>query len=96
MHKVAKSSDISDRINIPSPNKTEQEKEINKFEIMKGQILSGNDNAELIKKFKMLLIKLSNKKIIPAREGKDLLFELTSMGYLKYKKFYFFKSLLYK
>jgi hypothetical protein len=81
LHKVAKASDIIDRINIPTPNKKEEEQEINQFEIMKGEIMSGNDNADLIKKFKILLIKLSKKNLIPAREGKDILFELTSMGY---------------
>ena len=81
LHKVAKASDINDRINIPSPNKKDQEQEINQFEIMKGEIMSGNDNADLIKKFKLLLIKLSKKDLIPSREAKDILFELTSMGY---------------
>jgi hypothetical protein len=81
LHKVAKASDILDRINIPTPNKKQEEQEINQFEIMKGEIMSGNDNAELIKKFKILLIKLSKNNILPAREGKDILFELTSMGY---------------
>lgn len=81
LHKVAKASDIIDRINIPTPNKKQEEQEINQFEIMKGEIMSGNDNAELIKKFKILLIKLSKNNLIPAREGKDILFELTSMGY---------------
>jgi len=81
LHKVAKASDIIDRLNIPSPNKKEQEQEINQFEIMKGQIMSGNDNADLIKKFKLLLIKLSKKDLIPSREAKDILFELTTMGY---------------
>jgi hypothetical protein len=81
LHKVAKASDILDRINIPTPNKKQEEQEINQFEIMKGEIMSGNDNADLIKKFKILLIKLSKNNLIPAREGKDILFELTSMGY---------------
>jgi hypothetical protein len=65
----------------PEEIKKEQEKEINEFEIMKGQIMSGNDNVELIKKFKILLMKLSKKDVIPSREAKDILFELTSMGY---------------
>lgn len=81
LHRVAKASDIIDRLNIPSPNKKEQEQEINQFEIMKGEIMSGNDNADLIKKFKLLLIKLSKKDLIPSREAKDILFELTTMGY---------------
>jgi len=48
---------------------------------MKGEILAGNDSTELIKKFKILLLKLTNKNLIPSREAKDLLFDLTTMGY---------------
>lgn len=81
LHRVAKASDIIDRLNIPSPNKKEHEQELNKFEIMKGEILAGNDSTELIKKFKILLLKLTNKNLIPSREAKDLLFDLTTMGY---------------
>lgn len=81
LHRVAKASDIIDRLNIPSPNKKEHEQDLNKFEIMKGEILAGNDSTELIKKFKILLLKLTNKNLIPSREAKDYLFDLTTMGY---------------
>ena len=81
LHKVAKSSDLLDRLNIPTPNKKEEEKEWNAFEIMRGEIMSGNDNADLIKKFKLALIKLSGKGMLPNREAKDILFDLTSLGY---------------
>ena len=81
LYRVSKASDIQDRVNIPSPNKKQIETDLNKFEIMKGEILSGNDSKELIKNFKILLLQLSNKQLIPPREAKDLLFELTSMGY---------------
>lgn len=81
LNRLAKSSQIIDRLSIPAPNKNENEKDLNRFEILKGQITSGNDNKELIKEFKMLLLKLSNRKMIPKPQVRDLLFDLTSLGF---------------
>ena len=81
LHKLAKESHIIDRISIPTPKKGETDKDLNRFEILKGQITSGNDNKELIKEFKMLIMKLSGLKIIPKSQARDILFDLTSMGY---------------
>ena len=81
LHKVASKAEIIDRLSIPAPNKHLDEKDINQFEIMKGEILAGNDNKDLIKKFKLLILKLVRKELIPKREANDMLFELTSLGY---------------
>lgn len=81
LHKVASKAEIIDRLSIPAPNKLQDDKDINQFEIMKGQILAGNDSTELIKKFKLLILKLKRKELIPKREANDMLFELTSLGY---------------
>jgi hypothetical protein len=81
LHKLAKESNILERLSIPAPKKSEIDKELNDFEIMKGEIIAGNDNKELIKKFKMLILKLSNKNIIPKPQVRELLFDLTNMGY---------------
>jgi len=54
---------------------------INEFEVMKGQIMSGNDNKEYVKKFKLLVLKLVRSGYIPKIEGFDLVEELTSLGY---------------
>jgi hypothetical protein len=81
LNRLAKSSQIIDRLSIPAPNKSENEKDLNRFEILKGQITSGNDNKELIKEFKILLLKLSNRKLIPKPQVRDLLFDLTSLGF---------------
>ena len=78
---VASKAEIIDRLSIPAPNKHLDEKDINQFEIMKGEILAGNDNKDLIKKFKLLILKLVRKELIPKREANDMLFELTSLGY---------------
>jgi len=81
LHKIAKKSDIIDRLNIPAPSKKQDDKDINQFEIMKGQILAGNDNKDLIQKFKGKLLSLGNKGLLPKSQVKDILFELTSMGF---------------
>jgi hypothetical protein len=81
LHKLAKFSDIIDRINVPTPNKDENEKDINEFEVMKGEILNGNDSKDLIKKFKLHIMKMVNKELLPKGQAKDLLLDLVSLGY---------------
>ena len=81
LSRIASASNIDDKFNIPTPNKNEDEKDINQFEIMRGQIMAGNDSTELVKKFKILIMKLSKKGLLPQREAKDLLYELVHLGY---------------
>ena len=81
LHRIAKKSDIIDRLNIPAPSKAQDDKDINQFEIMKGEILAGNDNVDLIHKFKAKLLSLGNRGVLPKGQVKDILFELTSMGF---------------
>jgi hypothetical protein len=81
LHKLSKQSNIIDKLSIPTPNKKELDQDINEFEIMKGQILSGNDNTEYIKKFKLLIVKLINQDVLPRNQGKDILIDLATLGY---------------
>jgi hypothetical protein len=80
LHKLAKSSNILHRLTIPTPNKSEDEKDINQFEVMKGEILNGNDNNDMIRRFKLLITKLINKDLLPRGQAKELLLELASLG----------------
>lgn len=81
LHKIAKQSNIIERLSIPSPNKDDDEKDINEFEIMKGEIMNGNDSTELVKKFKILILKMMKKDLLPKGQAKELLIELVSLGY---------------
>lgn len=81
LHKVAKESHLLDKLSIPAPNKSEIDKLTNHFETMKGQIIAGNDNAEMVKDFKKILMKLSALELIPKSDVRDILMDLTSMGY---------------
>jgi len=81
LYKLNKASDIYDKLNIQTPNKDEQEKEFNKFEVMKGEILSGNDSKELIRNFKTLCLKLGREGKLPRNQVSDILTELVQLGY---------------
>ena len=81
LHKLAKESDLIGRFSIPTPDKTNEDKEKDEFNLLKGQILSGNDNEELVKKFKALLIRLSTRGELPKTECREILMDLVAMGY---------------
>ena len=81
LHEVSKKAGILDKISIPTPSKDQQEQDVHSFEVMKGEILAGNDSPELIKKFKLLLLKLSRNGSLPKREASEVMEDLISLGY---------------
>ena len=81
LHKVSKESDLSHKIEIPTPTKDEDEKDAHLFNVYKGEIMAGNDNKEMIRKFKLLLIKLSKNNTINKKEANEILEMLTHAGY---------------
>lgn len=81
LHKIAKQSNIIERLSIPSPNKDDDEKDINEFEITKGEIMNGNDSTYLLKKFRILILKMMRKDLLPKGQAKELLIDLVSLGW---------------
>ncbi len=81
LHKVSKESDLSHKIEIPTPSKDEDEKDAHLFNVYKGEIMAGNDNKEMIRKFKLLLMKLSKNNTINKKEANEILEMLTHAGY---------------
>lgn len=80
LHKVAKKSNILDKFDIPAPSKDALEKDIHQFEVMKGEILAGNDSKELIQKFKAHILKLSKNGTLPKREVQEILQDLLELN----------------
>ena len=81
LHKIAKSSNLLDRLHIPSPTKEEDDQDINQFEILKGELLCGNDGSDTIKKFKVLVMRMMNKGLLPKGQAKEILLDLATIGY---------------
>jgi hypothetical protein len=81
LSKLVKKSNLEDRLSVPAPSKDQQEKDIHNFEVMKGQLMSGNDSLELVKKFKLLIRKLSKQGLLPKADVDDLNDLLSDLGY---------------
>jgi len=81
LHKLISKSNLTERLSVPAPSKDQEEKDFHQFEVMKGEIMSGNDSKELVKKFKVLILKLSKQNILPKNEVQELLQDLLSLGY---------------
>jgi hypothetical protein len=81
LHKIVSRSNLTDRLSVPAPSKDQQEKDIHNFEVMKGQILSGNDSLEMVKKFKLIVRKLSKQGLLPKADVDDMLDTLLELGY---------------
>jgi hypothetical protein len=78
---LASKSGLGERLNVPAPDKKKDDQDINKFEIMRGQIMAGNDSELLIKDFKKMIVKLREKELLPKRQATDMLLELAREGY---------------
>ena len=80
LHKVVKLAKLNNQVRIPEPNKDAKKAEQERFELMRGQILAGNDNPMLIKEFKLLVLKYVKEGRIPKREANEVLYELMALG----------------
>jgi hypothetical protein len=81
LHRVAKQAHLLDKMNIPTPNLTEEEQENHRFDILKGEINAGNDSKDVIKEFKLLLLKFIHKNKLPRRQAQEILLDLIALGY---------------
>ena len=81
LYNISKKAEIADKLSIPTPSKDQREQDIHEYEVMKGEILSGNDNKELIKKFKLHMSKLARQGILPKKEVNEILTDLLELGH---------------
>ena len=81
LYNLAKDAKIMDRINLPTPKLSKDGEESNKFEILRGQIMAGNDNKDLVKEFKTMLVKFSNDGRVKKTEAREILLDLAALGY---------------
>ena len=75
LHKILQESQISS-ISTPNPNREKDEQDHRRFLILKGELIAGNNNKDLIKELKTLIIRLMSKEILPRREAMNALTEL--------------------
>jgi hypothetical protein len=81
LNKIVKNCKIDQRLLVPTPDKTKEEQLYNRLQILSGEIGSGNNNPQIVRELKTLLLKLKNSGRIPARHAHAILEELLSLGY---------------
>jgi hypothetical protein len=81
LHKVISKSNLHDRLSVPAPSKDQADKDNHQWEVMRGEIMAGNDSHELVKKFKILTMKLTRQGLLPKNEVMDLFEDLVNLGY---------------
>ena len=80
MHRVANGCDLLDRCPLPTPKKDKTEIEQDLFAKLRGELVAGNTNPELIKDFKKLLFKMKVEGSLPASQVNRILLDMLSLG----------------
>jgi len=79
-----KLSHICNSCHVDSPAvphmKGEGEAEMDKFNILKGEIIAGNDAPKIAREFKTMLLKFMTEGRIPRQQGNEILHQMLSLG----------------
>jgi len=81
LNKVVKHCKIDQRLLVPTPDKTKEEQDMNRLQILSGEITAGNNNPTIVKELKTLLLRLKNSGRIPKREAHEIMEDLLTLGY---------------
>jgi hypothetical protein len=68
---------------IPSTLKSNEDKLKDEFFLLRGSIMAGNKNPDLLRKFKIVLLKMKNNKLISLQEYNEVLKFSFKNRYLK-------------
>lgn len=60
--------------------KTITQQEDDRFEVLRGQLIAGQDNKQLAKEFKVLMLKMVNEGRVPKRQSNEILHEMLMLG----------------
>ena len=80
LHQLCSVSQIDANFSIPNEKKNNEQKLLDRFELLRGQIVAGNDSKELISEFKRILIKLKETNKLPKGEVAEIMSFLLEMG----------------
>lgn len=71
---------INNRLKIPNTRRSKLEQKLNKFNVLRGSIIAGNDNENLLREFRMLLVELNAEGYISKKETSDILLQLMKLN----------------
>ena len=80
INQIVEKSEINTRLKVPNTKKTQLEKDLHKFNVLRGSIISGGDNVEMLKDFRRLLLHLTNENYISKKESNEVLLEMLKLN----------------
>ncbi|NBP02410.1 MAG: hypothetical protein EBU90_20295, partial [Proteobacteria bacterium] len=76
-NKLCKMAGIDDSLKLDRGYDSEDDEEVKRFELVKGELIAGNDAPEIIHEMKSLLLKFMSEGKIPKNQAHDLLVHIT-------------------
>ena len=73
-------TNINNKLRIPNTRRSKLEQKLNKFQVLRGSIIAGNDNENLLREFRMLLVELNAEGYISKKETSDILLQMLKMN----------------
>ena len=80
INQIVEKTEINTRLRVPNTKRSQLEKDLNKFNVLRGSIIAGNDSTELLKDFRRLLLHLTNENYISKKECNEVLMELLKLN----------------
>jgi len=68
-------------ISVPNPDLTREQQENRRFEVLRGEVMAGNDSEKIAKELKSLIVKFVHDGRLPRRQAHEILLDLSAMGY---------------
>lgn len=75
--RVVAGAGLTETFRIKRTGDEEDKKEVDRFNILRGEILAGNNNEKIVKELKGLIVKFINEGKIRRQEGLNMLMELS-------------------
>jgi hypothetical protein len=73
LYMIGKKLHVSELFDIPSTLKSNEDKLKDEFFLLRGSLMAGNNNPDLLRKFKIVLLKMKNNKLISLQEYNEVL-----------------------
>jgi hypothetical protein len=77
--KIASAAGVFKGMGLPVTVIDDEEKDVRRWEILRGQVTAGNNNSKLLEELRKLTVRLMNADRIKRKQGLDILVELSAM-----------------
>lgn len=77
--KVCMGANLVEKFNLKLRSSDDEKKDLERFEVLKGEFFAGNNNEKMIKELRQLVIKFINEGRVHKNEGLSLLMELSAI-----------------